>query len=176
MDMRPELAPVNLPGRTANSPVFFEDSMLNIKLPVPPSTNELFVYLNKKRRVPSKKYMAWRMISALMIARQEKRTFTHDVCVDLRVAPNKRRDLDNYCKATLDFLVGHNILEDDRILVSLSVTRDSTVPPTEIWITIDGETREWMAATHRPVLRRNAKKDRGRKGSANVRDGAGEGN
>lgn len=115
-----------------------------LKLPVPPSTNELYVYLRKgNRRVASKKYVSWRMISALMLAGQTKVTFQTIDTLTISIHPNKRRDIDNYAKATLDLLVGHGIMVDDRIVKRLVIERDGTVPPDEAYVSIEGEFTEW---------------------------------
>jgi len=115
-----------------------------LKLPIPPSTNELYVYLRKgNRRVASKKYVAWRMIAALMLANQKKVTFQEVDTITISVHPNKRRDIDNYAKATLDLLVGHGIMVDDRIVKRLVVERDGSVPPDEAYVSIQGEYTEW---------------------------------
>lgn len=115
-----------------------------LRIPVPPSTNELYVYLKKgNRRVASKKYTSWRMISAMMLASQPKFTFQDVETITISVHPNKRRDIDNYAKATLDLLVGHGILVDDRIIRRLVIERDGTVPPDEAYVSIDGDKGEW---------------------------------
>ena len=124
--------------------------MLKLKLPVPPSTNELFVFLNKNRRIPSKQYTAWRIFAALMLNGQPKIRFENWAEISICVPVNYRRDLDNYLKAPLDLLVGHGILSDDRIVQSLTVERWEEMPKDEIEVTISGCEKAWLGPKEGP--------------------------
>lgn len=100
--------------------------MLAFSLPVPPSTNHLFVNLPGKGRVKSAEYKAW--ISAAgwqaKTAVVGKETFKgKPVAVTYSVPENQRRDLDNYLKALNDVLKLAQIIEDDRHIRKIEIGR-----------------------------------------------------
>ena len=93
-----------------------------ILLPFPPSTNGLYRAHNG-RVIKSKKYREFEKTAAGDIANQRPPTFHGEIALKLTLGrPDKRRrDIDNYCKATIDALVMAGILEDHRVH-SLSAT------------------------------------------------------
>jgi len=96
-----------------------------IRLPVPPSTNNLFANAKSGGRFITGTYKSWLKEAAtlLMIARPE-RFGTMKVQVGLYV-PRKpvSRDIDNFCKAPIDLLVKHGVLADDKQIEKLTVER-----------------------------------------------------
>ena len=86
---------------------------MKLVLPIPPSTNNL--YLNAgKRRVIAPKYRKW----------MGKVGCIHgDVDISIQVPRDNRRDLDNYFKALLDLLVTCKIIDDDRHIQALHIVK-----------------------------------------------------
>lgn len=96
-----------------------------VKLPVPPSTNALFVsFIDRsgtKARAKTKEYKAWITAAGFMLNTQRPAPIKGPVAVAISVPRNRRRDLDNHLKASLDLLVGHSLIEDDRIIETLTI-------------------------------------------------------
>lgn len=98
--------------------------MFTVKLPVPPSTNALFVTFNNGRgieRAKTKLYKAWIEAAAWELNTQRPQPIKGRVDLEIWVPRNNRRDLDNHLKALLDLLVGHSLIEDDRKVEALSI-------------------------------------------------------
>lgn len=95
-------------------------AMFTVELPVPPSTNNLFVNVGK-RRVASDEYNAWRDLAGYRLNLQHVQPIKGAVEIDMAVPRNRRRDLDNFWKATLDLLVNHKLIEDDRNIERLTL-------------------------------------------------------
>ena len=90
-------------------------SSITLRLPVPPSTNNLFINVKHGGRVPSPKYRLWKQQAADTLWTQKRKKIEGQVSVRIVVPDKGRRDLDNFCKACLDFLVNHQfIATDDR--------------------------------------------------------------
>ncbi len=94
-----------------------------IALPWPPSVNNLYVNVGRKR-VRSPGYRKWQDEAGwhLKAARPHKFIGAVDVVLELCPPDNRRADADNRNKAVLDLLVTHGVIEgDDRRFVK-SVT------------------------------------------------------
>lgn len=89
-------------------------------IPTPPSTNNLFAN-GKHGRFKSKKYEAWIVEAGKELLAQKPQHFAGRVEVQLQVPRNLRRDLDNHWKASLDLLVSHGVIQDDRFIERLYV-------------------------------------------------------
>ena len=98
--------------------------MIELRLPLPPSTNNLYISVGKKRIV-SPKYRAWREEAGEMLIAQKPRSVLGDYDLWLYVEwPDKRkRDLDNAIKAVSDLLVSHQLVEDDSRCQALPIYR-----------------------------------------------------
>lgn len=85
-----------------------------IQLPFPPTTNNLFVNVGK-RRVRSKGYDAWLTEAAAMIWQQRpaKLAGPYQMTVTADRPDNRRRDLSNLIKSIEDLLVKCGIVADD---------------------------------------------------------------
>lgn len=81
--------------------------------PLPPSANALFVYRHGRRRKTAD-YKAWRR-GAAILARASLPLMPSATALQvvLEVGINRRRDLDNVIKPTLDMLKAANVIEDD---------------------------------------------------------------
>lgn len=91
---------------------------MRFELPMPPSTNKLFATVGKKR-IKTRNYRLWIEEAGWLInaQRTEAGAIGEPVNVSLR-APrqNKRHDIDNTIKPSLDLLVRMNVLVDDSIV------------------------------------------------------------
>lgn len=98
---------------------------MNIRLPVPPSTNNLFVNVRRGGRILSPAYRAWRAHAGQILNLARIQPFgTAPVQIGLMV-PRKptSRDIDNFAKGPLDLLVAHKIIADDRQVERLTIAR-----------------------------------------------------
>lgn len=84
-------------------------------LPLPPSTNNLFVNIKGRGRIKAPKYRSWIWAAGWAIAKQNPLKFVGDVEVTILAARvnGRRRDIDNLIKPVLDLLVTHAVLKDD---------------------------------------------------------------
>ena len=99
-----------------------------IALPVPPSTNNLFINArNGKGRFLSPAYKAWRKSAADALTLCAWDMPARPYGVTIRVNVNHQRDVDNTAKPILDFLVAHNVISGDQWVNALHVYRDRTI-------------------------------------------------
>ena len=101
-----------------------EKVTFTVRLPVPPSTNALFVTFRDRggiRRAKTKEYLSWITAAGFMLNTQRPKPIKGRIEVEIMVKRNNRRDLDNFLKAILDLLVGHSLIEDDRKIESLHI-------------------------------------------------------
>lgn len=106
--------------------------MRSVTLPLPPSANRLFKrVLNRAsgRRPLTEEYSRWRDAAGLMANRAglERLPAKRPVAVSIAMNVDRRSDVDNRCKATLDLLQAARILPDDRWVDRLTLTRDRSV-------------------------------------------------
>ena len=89
-----------------------------IRLPMPPSVNNLYPTGKNGRRFPSKEYKSWRTEAGYSLLAQRPEKFKGDVCLFLRFGPRiKNADVTNRIKAVEDLLVELRVIEDDRFVV-----------------------------------------------------------
>jgi Holliday junction resolvase RusA-like endonuclease len=110
---------------------------LVLTLPAPPSVNNLFATVGK-RRIRSKRYQAW-VQEAWLAAQQQKRdgspVFRTPVSVEIEHERRSRRtDLDNLSKAPLDFLVSMQYLADDSLVECITARWSDTVKGMQITV------------------------------------------
>lgn len=95
-----------------------------VTLPIPPSTNELFIALDKRRRIVSPPYAAWRKDAGKMLDAAKLRV-PGTVYVLIRIGKcNRGRDADNFCKPVCDLLVTHGVIDSDNLTTVMSVTAE----------------------------------------------------
>lgn len=98
------------------------DECIRFRLPFPPSVNGLFRNFIRGR-VKTGQYKKW--IKEAFIVFEKQTFFRLPGRVTIKILlfrPDKRkRDLDNYVKALLDFLVAQGVIEDDSTVQSLMV-------------------------------------------------------
>ncbi len=91
--------------------------MPEYQLTIPPSTNNLFVNVGR-RRIKSKQYSAWLTENALRLRLQRIVTVSAPARIELKIKGgrgfSRQRDGDNCLKSVYDLLVSVGILESDR--------------------------------------------------------------
>lgn len=112
----------------------------HIELPVPPSTNQLFVNVSAAMRAKAKKplpgrvktkaYKDWRKNAVLSIYAQVRadRRVGGLIEVTIRIPEDCKPDADNLIKAILDSLVASNRIDDDRNVWRIDISRARTRP------------------------------------------------
>ena len=100
------------------------DEEVRIALPWPPSTNALYVSIAGHKRVRSKEYDNWRREAGWTLQAQRPPKFTGPVAITIELCSpfNRAFDPDNRCKASLDLLVEHQVIPDDKDTYVRSVT------------------------------------------------------
>lgn len=95
-----------------------------LTLPFPPSTNNLFVNAGKRGRVRSSRYDLWLKEAGWELQAQRPPKIKGRVAVTIALCPidKRRRDADNGCKAILDLLVKHQVIEADDSRIVRSIT------------------------------------------------------
>ena len=83
-----------------------------IILPVPPSANKLHYAVKGRPRTPA--YKAWLEESGLLLGPNRDTAEDAPYSIHIVANINRRRDLDNLIKPTLDLLVGCKVVPDDR--------------------------------------------------------------
>lgn len=99
-----------------------------IRLPVPPSTNNLFINArNGKGRVISPAYRSWRKTAAKALTLSSWDMPERPYDITIRVNVDHRSDIDNRTKAVLDLLVEHKVIDGDQWVNALHVYRDRSI-------------------------------------------------
>ncbi len=88
---------------------------VRLNLSWPPSTNNLFVNVPKRGRVPSKEYGRWRNDAGWELKAQRPPKIDYPVHIELELCAPKGEsfDLDNRLKAPLDLLKECGVIIDD---------------------------------------------------------------
>lgn len=111
--------------------------MITIVLPIPPSTNNLFVN-GKRGRFKSQKYKDWLEEAGVYLMQQKfvKGAITGPYELEIRVAMNTRADITNLLKAPEDCLVSIGVLPDDKHCHEARIRRDAAVPEFDCYVTV----------------------------------------
>jgi len=109
-----------------------------LRLPPPISTNALYRAYARGGRVStikSKEYRSWIALAGAELELQRPGCVLGAYGVRISIPRKSRGDLDNYCKAVLDLLVTHKIVEGDgpRHFQKLEVWRGSD-EATMVWV------------------------------------------
>ena len=98
--------------------------MVHIRIPQPPSTNNLFANINGGR-VKSQAYKSWITAAGWELKAQKPTPIDGPVSIALRVgACNRARDLDNFLKPVIDMLVAHKLIKTDNLTTVIGVTSE----------------------------------------------------
>jgi Holliday junction resolvase RusA-like endonuclease len=109
---------------------------LVLTLPAPPSVNNLFATVGKKR-VTSRRYSNWKALAWIDARQQVREWFSFPGKVDVTIEHerrSRRTDLDNLNKAPLDFLVLTGVLKDDSAVETLTCRWSDTVKGMQITV------------------------------------------
>lgn len=112
--------------------------MITIVLPVPPSTNNLFATVGRKR-IKSQRYRDWEIEADDWFRQQPCEKLAGAYTVEIALPEMMRGDIDNRIKPLIDFLTpprkvggsGKGVIPDDKHLWRVSVERNPNVPPGE---------------------------------------------
>lgn len=90
----------------------------------PPSTNNLFINIPGRGRVPSKEYAHWRGQAGIELKAQRPPKFAAPVEIVIELNPPSKRafDPDGKLKSVIDLLVAHQVIADDNFNHVRSVT------------------------------------------------------
>jgi crossover junction endodeoxyribonuclease RusA len=87
--------------------------LIELRLPFPPSTNNLF--LNARRgRVLSPEYRAWRDQAGWELKAQKPPAMTERCVIHIDIDDTRQGDCANREKAVTDLLVAHGVLKGDQ--------------------------------------------------------------
>lgn len=113
-------------------PTVTTPSSVRLLLPIPPSTNNL--YVNRRGSLSGRRkgaeYALWLHAAGWAVKLQAGAfmppLISGLVAVDIQAPLNRRRDLDNSLKALLDLLVKMCIISDDNLIDDLRIRRAGT--------------------------------------------------
>lgn len=139
-------------------------------LPIPPSTNNLFATIGR-RRVVTRAYREWRATAAAMIAREDARTISGWVRIDIALPITLRGDVSNRVKAIEDALVSARVIADDRFVSDLRVTRETDAPYAFVTVRRDERDLDERVAQVKKIKARTARlaRKQGRMDDADAR-------
>lgn len=108
---------VQIPEEVGILPLVADSSW--VVLPLPPSSNNMFVNVPGRGRVPSAKYTKWKRQAAQSLKNLGKVTPPVEVRIIIRPGKFWRRnsDIANREKAVTDALVAAKVIEDDHCLI-----------------------------------------------------------
>lgn len=97
-------------------------------IPLPPSTNNLFVNKATGGRVKSKYYRDWHRKAGWALAAQRGKwpPVTGKWGLKIRLPHHYAPDIDNSAKAVIDLIVVMKLAPDDKELLELHITKDAT--------------------------------------------------
>lgn len=109
---------------------------VNILLPMPPSTNNLFATVNG-RRVITRPYNMWRKVAYELLRLFKEKPLEKPYGVHIRLNLDHKSDIDNRVKPILDALVASETICGDQWVNTIRVDRDRTVKvgscQVEVW-------------------------------------------
>jgi crossover junction endodeoxyribonuclease RusA len=109
---------------------------VTLNLPLPPSTNNLFVTIPKKGRVRSQDYCRWHKRAFDELTAQKAGKVKGRFSIVISVGRIKRRaDVDNRSKAILDLLAGV-VTDDDSYCERMSIGWSDEVPAERVSVTV----------------------------------------
>lgn len=111
--------------------------MIELDLPIPPTTNNLFVNAGKRRFI-SPVYEAWRKEAWISLPKALPKMISGPFRFRLLLPSNMRGDVDNRIKAAMDFCVSWALCMDDRHAVAVSAEKSADVAEGRCRIQIEG--------------------------------------
>lgn len=113
-----------------------EFSGFTLTLALSPTTNNLFVNVKGKGRVPSAEYMRWTRLAKVALSKVQAQAMGGQFNALVRVPAKMRGDVDNRAKAILDILKKAQLIRDDKFCDALTVMRSHAVAPRTCIVTI----------------------------------------
>lgn len=113
--------------------------MLRLQLPFPPSVNQITAVV-RGRKITSKRGREYRKEAVEAIRRQYDGgpiAGRLHVIIELYPPDRRRRDCDNFSKATLDVLTCAGVYEDDSQIDHLEIIRCEVCKPGKCIVTIE---------------------------------------
>ena len=110
------------------------------RLPIPPSSNNLFANANGKGRIRTKTYTKWLKEADAWYYLQrlnQQQPITGPIELHIRL-PRIRGDASNRIKAAEDYLVSRKLTGDDKNNRKVTVEIDEGQDMRECWITVTG--------------------------------------
>lgn len=95
---------------------------LTLKVPPPPTTNNLYFNRTGKGRIKTGVYRSWQEHAAWSNCKAKRETFGR-VAIEISVPTDRRRDLDNYLKPLCDLLQSMGIVKNDNQIDDLRIRR-----------------------------------------------------
>jgi crossover junction endodeoxyribonuclease RusA len=108
---------------------------VTLALPVPPSTNNLFINVRGRGRIKSQRYRDWVLEAHSWLKQQTCGVVIGAYLVEITLPEMIRGDIDNRIKPISDFLVTEGVTPDDKYMWKVSVERNPNVPPGECHVT-----------------------------------------
>ena len=107
-----------------------------VHLPLAPSTNNLFINVPRRGRVPSTRYKTWRQAAGWDLESQQPHAIAGPVDVEIALPIKMQGDIDNRAKAPLDLLVTHKLIDDDARVMRLVIYRDASLAKRRMMIRV----------------------------------------
>jgi len=100
--------------------------MIEMWLPVPPSTNNLYLNVRGHRggRIKAPRYRLWLKQAGLELLVQRPRPVHGPYRLSIELPRSTRGDVGNREKAISDLLVAHGLIDDDRYAVAISISKN----------------------------------------------------
>lgn len=113
-----------------------KDGRVEINLPAPPSTNQLYTNLPGRGRIKSKMYKSWINAAGWRLNFGPAGKIEGRYRLTVFVNPN-RGDIDNRVKAISDLLVTNGVVLDDKYADAVSVKRDESIPHSDCRVVVE---------------------------------------
>lgn len=111
---------------------------MKLILPIPPSANRLVRYDKVRGRVDTQRYMTWKNAAGWELQAQARGIgFNSPVSIAIGLSEKSRLDLDNCIKPTIDLLVKHRVIPDDRKAFVRSVTVNWQSEDDKLHVTVE---------------------------------------
>lgn len=87
--------------------------MIELRLPMPPSTNNLHFNVQRRGRVSTPEYLDWQDEAGVQLQRQRWLPITKRCIITIDLDDRRKGDCANREKAVVDLLVTHGVIPDD---------------------------------------------------------------
>jgi crossover junction endodeoxyribonuclease RusA len=95
---------------------------ISLNIPIPPSTNNLFINRGKYRAI-APEYEQWRQQAGWILKSQRPKHISGEIDIEIKCQrKSARSDISNRIKAVEDLLVHCNVIDDDRFVQSVKAS------------------------------------------------------